>query len=72
VRRRIARDLPAAGAGTWLNVGEAGERLIDQHEALGRKPSTIEGYRSALTVHLIPFFVDKPLGRIAREDVVAS
>jgi integrase len=52
-----------------LTVEEAGERLVDKLEALGRKRSTIEGYRSALNVHLGPFFGPKPLDRVTREDV---
>jgi integrase len=60
-----------AATSVRLTVREAGERLIGHLEALGRKKSTIEGYRSALNVHLAPFFGDRPLDRIGREDIEA-
>jgi integrase len=69
LRRRMEHDHAIATTAVRLTVEEAGERLIDHLEALGRKRSTIEGYRSALNVHLVPFFADKSLDRIAREDV---
>jgi integrase len=53
-----------------LTVGQAGERYISHLEALGRKRSTIEDYRSYLRVHLAPAF-SKPLSRIERSDVEA-
>ena len=49
----------------------SGARLINHLEALGRKRSTVEGYGSALRVHLGPFFGEKPLGRITPQDVEA-
>jgi integrase len=69
LRRRMEQEQAIALTTQRLTVEEAGERLIDHLEALGRKTSTIEGYRSALNVHLAPFFGDKPLDRITREDV---
>jgi site-specific recombinase XerD len=46
-------------------------RLLENLEALGRKRSTIEGYGSALRVHLAPPFGGKALDGITREDVEA-
>ena len=69
MRRRMEQGHAVAATAARLSVAEAGERLIDHLEALGRKRSTLEGYRSALRVHLGPFFGEKPLDRIAREDV---
>jgi hypothetical protein len=55
LRRRMEQEHAVASTAR-LTVAEAGDRLIDHLEALGRKKSTIEGYRSALAVHLAPFF----------------
>jgi hypothetical protein len=41
-----------AATAARLTVEEVGERLVTHLEALGRKKSTVEGYRSALNVHL--------------------
>jgi len=69
LRRQIEREQAVASRYTRLTVAEAGERLIDHLEVLGRKKSTMEGYRSALSVQLAPFFGDKALDRVTREDV---
>jgi integrase len=69
LRRRMEQEQATASTAARLTVAEAGERLIDHLEALGRKRSTIEGYRSALNIHLSPFSTDKPLDRIDRDDV---
>jgi integrase len=71
LRRRMEQEHVAAATTARLTVEEAGARLIDHLEALGRKKSTIEGYRAALRVHLAPFFRDKPLDKVTREDVEA-
>ena len=65
----MEQDHAIAATATRLTVAEAGERLIDQLEAMGRKKSTLEGYRSALNVHLATFFGAKSIERITREDV---
>jgi integrase len=67
----MEREHATAATTARLTVEEAGGRLIDHLEALGRKKSTVEGYRSALNVHLAPFFRDRPLDKIGREDVEA-
>jgi integrase len=71
LRRRMERQDAVTATTARLTVEEAAGRLIDHLEALGRKRSTIEGYRSVLTVHLVPFFRDRPLDRISREEVEA-
>jgi integrase len=50
----------ADGAAEWL-------RFIEEDRA--RKPSTIADYRSALNVHLLQAFGDRPLESITREDI---
>ena len=62
MRRQI--ELVTAGTNERLSVVEAGDRLVELLELKGRKPSTIEAVRSALQVHLIPQFGDRPLERI--------
>lgn len=69
LRRRMEQEQAVAAAPARLTVAEAGERLVEHLAALGRKKSTVEGYRSALNIHLGPFFKDKPIERITRDDV---
>lgn len=71
LRRRMEQEHAIAVATPRLTVREAGEGLIDHLEALGRKRSTIEGYRSALAMHLVPHLGERPLDRISREEVEA-
>ncbi|MGC1813532.1 MAG: hypothetical protein WA696_05280 [Solirubrobacterales bacterium] len=49
-----------------FTVREAGERLIDHLDALGRKRSTLGDYESFLRVHLAPYFGETVLERIGR------
>jgi len=50
-------------------IGDAGHLLLAHLESLGRKRSTLGDYESYLRVHLAPFFGQKPLARIGREDI---
>jgi integrase len=61
------RSAPVRG----LTVAAAGERRLEQLEALGRKPSTIQDYRIMLTRHLAPYFANKALDRVTADDVAA-
>jgi integrase len=54
-----------------LSVGETGELLVAHLEALGRKRSTLDEYRSTLTVHLAPFFGDAPLDKVGKRQIEA-
>jgi len=54
-----------------LDLAEAGERYVRHLEAVGRKPSTIEDYRSILRVHLVPAFAGRTLDSISKTDVEA-
>ena len=62
--RRQIEAVTAARSHERLSVEEVGERLIERAEVKGRKPSTVEALRSALRVHLVPQFGDRPLDRI--------
>jgi integrase len=71
LRRRIEAEAPAPAVPQRLTVQQAGERLIRHLVTLGRKRSTVEGYDSYLRVHLAPYFADRPLEAIDRDDVEA-
>jgi integrase len=60
LRRRIEAESATVAAHARVTVSEAGRRLIDHLEAVGRKPTTITVYRSLLRTH-----IDRHLG--ARE-----
>lgn len=53
-----------------MSAEDAGTQLIAHLEALGRKPTTMNTYRSLLRTHLTRLG-DKPLDRITRHDVEA-
>lgn len=68
------RDLMTATAAITplserVTVGEAGESLIRQLTADGRKTSTLEVYESMLRVHLVPHFRDRAISTIDRRAV---
>ena len=69
LRARMQRESVVLTTNDRVTVGEAGRRVIDRLEALGRKPSTIRAYRAALEVHLAPHFAAKSLNRIRADDV---
>jgi integrase len=62
--RRQIEAVTAAPSDEQLTVAEAGGRLIERMQVKGRKPTTIEATESALRVHLVPHFGDRPLDRI--------
>lgn len=47
-----------------LTLEEAGERYLTHLELLGRRSTTLSDYRSALRVHLVPFFASRTLNAI--------
>jgi integrase len=67
LRRRMEREHSVAGT-TRVTVADAGERLVDHLEALGRKPTTIGIYRSILRTHL-GALRETPLERVHAADV---
>jgi len=62
--QRLIDAETAAPVDERVSLGVAGEMLISQLEARGRKRSTIGEYRSYLNMHLAPFFGDKPLDKV--------
>jgi integrase len=69
LRRRIESEVPHLPSDRRLTLEEAGSRFIQHLEAVGRKPSTLVAYRSALRVHLVPYFGDGPFDAVSPEDV---
>jgi len=52
-----------------MAVEEAGQRPIQHLVTKGRKASTTVGYESYLRVHVAPFFGEKPIGDISKDDI---
>ena len=71
LRRLIGSVESLAGRGERLTVEQAGELLLANLRAKGRKRSTLEIYGSHLRVHLVPFFESRTLDRIGRREVQA-
>jgi integrase len=62
--RRQIEAVTVALSHERLSVADVGERLVERLELKGRKPSTVEAMRSAIAVHLVPQFGDKPIDRV--------
>jgi hypothetical protein len=69
--RKLMAEEAAPAITDRITVDQAGRHLIRHLEGLGRKRSTIEGYESYLRIHLTPYFGERDLSRIGREDIEA-
>jgi integrase len=69
LRELMAEVQVTAPVGHSLTLAAAGERYQRHLRRAGRKRSTVAAVESALRVQLVPFFQDKPLAAIGREDV---
>jgi hypothetical protein len=69
LRRLMTTERPRPAPGERLTIAEVGVRYLHHLEARGRKYATILGVESALRVHLVPFFAEKPIDRIRARDV---
>lgn len=67
--RKLMSEVTVAPVYERMTVEEAGERLIQHLVTRGRKASTTVGYQSYLRVHVAPFFGDKPVANITKEDI---
>jgi integrase len=67
--RKLMSEVTVAPVYERMTVEEAGERLIQHLVTRGRKASTTVGYQSYLRVHVAPFFGDKPIANITKEDI---
>jgi hypothetical protein len=59
--RRLMHDAQAVQDRASLTVAVVGERLLRHLEIVGRKPTTLATYRSALETHLLPALGTLPL-----------
>ena len=67
--RKLMSELTVAPLYERMTIEEAGERLIQQLVTRGRKALTTVGYQSYLRVHIAPFFGEKQIGNITKEDI---
>jgi integrase len=67
--RRLMHDARAAQNRASLTVAVVGERLLRHLEIVGRKPTTLATYRSALETHLLPALGALSLGEVDKEHV---
>jgi integrase len=67
--RKLMAEVTVAPIYERMTVTEVGERLIQQLVTRGRKASTTVGYQSYLRVHVAPFFGEKPIANVTKEDV---
>jgi integrase len=68
LRRRIETEVPAV-VGERRTVEEAGLRLVEHLESLGRKPTTLATYRSLLRTHIVPHLGSLSLHGVQAEHV---
>jgi integrase len=70
--RRVVREVESVpNRGERITVEDAGQALIAVRRDAGRKRSTVEGYESIVTQHIVPFFGGRTVDRIERRDVEA-
>jgi integrase len=67
--RKLMAEVTVTPVYERMTVEEAGERLIRHLTTKGRKASTTVGYESYLRVHVAPFFGERPIAEITKEDV---
>lgn len=69
--RALMAEVTAPPVAERLTVEQVGNRLITHLTTMGRKASTVGGYESYLRVHLAPYFGNRALSQIGKEDVQA-
>jgi len=67
--RKLMAEVTVTPLFERMTIEEAGERLIQQLVTKGRKASSAVGYESYLRVHVAPFFGEKSIGDITKEDI---
>jgi Phage integrase, N-terminal SAM-like domain len=67
--RKLMAEVTVTPLYERMTVEEAGARLIQQLVARRRKASTTIGYQSYLSVHVAPFFGEKQIADITKEDI---
>ena len=69
LRRMMAEVCPRQAPGERLTITAVGGQYLRHLEARGRKHATVVGVESALRVHLVPFFAEKPIDKIRTDEV---
>jgi hypothetical protein len=67
--RKLMAEVTVTPVYERMTIAEAGERLIKHLVTRGRKASTTIGYESYLRVHVGPFFGEKPIAEISKDDI---
>ena len=67
--RKLMTEVTLAPVYERMTVEEAGGRLIQHLVTRGRKASTTIGYESYLRVHVAPFFGERPIADITKEEI---
>jgi len=67
--RELMSEVTSLPVTERLSVSDAGARLIDHLERMGRKPSTLRTYRSNLHKQIVPRLGDRPINGVRRDDV---
>ena len=67
--RKLMAEVTVTPLFERMTIEEAGARLIKHLVSKGRKASTTVGYESYLRVHVAPFFGEKSIADITKEDI---
>ena len=70
LRRRMVRERPPA-AGSSVSFASTAELMLCDLEALGRKPTTLDNYRSILRSHLLPKFGEVAVSQVKKSEIEA-
>jgi len=65
LRELMVRERPPA-PGSLVSFASAAELMLRDLEALGRKPTTLDNYRSILRSHLLPRFGEVAVSQVRR------
>jgi integrase len=69
MRRLMSEVKPTVQPGEGSTIGDVGARYVKRLQLQGRKPATIVAVESVLKIWLVPFFGDKDVRRLRKEDV---
>lgn len=70
LRRMMVHERPPA-PDSIVSFASATKLMLRDLEALDRKPTTLDNYRSILRAHLVPRFGEVPVNRVMKGDVEA-
>lgn len=70
LRELMVRERPPA-AGSSVSFASTAELMLRDLEALGRKPTTLDNYRSILRSHLLPRFGEVAVGQVKKSEIEA-